>query len=215
MAQGVEGAGEHLHPGQAHGVFRVQNGEPGRGGEHPALDLGVLIGDDGPAVHLRPGAGGSDPRPQGDGRGGGGLVLDHLQVPQIFLRDGLSTDDLAAVNDGAAAYRQHQVDLVVPGQLGALFHLFPSGVGHDAGELSDCLAGLLQNAGDLVVDAVALDGTAAIGQQDIGAIGGQNAGQVLFRRPFAEIDFSWVFVNKVFHGNRSFQRMKLVNWNGS
>ena len=77
------------------------------------------------------------------------------------------------------------------------------------------LAGGLQDTGQLVIDAVVLDGPAAVGQQDIGTIGGQNAGQVLFCRPFAEIDFSWVLVNKVFHGNRSFQRMKLVNRNGS
>ena len=126
-------------------------------------------------------------------------MLDHLQIPQVLVGDRLGAHDLAAVDDAAASHRQHQVGLALPGQLGPLLHLGIGGVGHDAGKLGDRLAGRLQDLGDFRIDPIFLDGAAAVGQQHIGTVGGQNAGQMGLSRPLAEIDFCGIFVDKVFH----------------
>lgn len=99
VTQRVKSSRKHLHPGQAHGIVRVENGEPGCGGKHSTLNLGTLVGDDGPAVHLCPSAGGSDHCTQRDGFACGDSMAHHLHLPQIFVDDGLGTDNLAAVND--------------------------------------------------------------------------------------------------------------------
>ena len=126
-------------------------------------------------------------------------MLNHLQIPQFLVGDCLGADDFAAVDDAAAAHRQHQIGLTVPGQLGPLLHLYPGGVGHDAGKLGDRLAGGLQYFQQFLIDPVFLDGTAAVGQQHIGAAGRQNAGQVGLGRPFSKTDFCRIFIDKVFH----------------
>ena len=94
--------------------------------------------------------------------------------------------------------------MVLPGQLGTLLYLGIGGVGHDAGELGDGLAGGLQDADQLLIDAVFLDGPTAIGQQHVGTIARQDAGQVLPRRTLAEIDLGGIFIDEIFHKNASF-----------
>ena len=62
---------------------------------------------------------------------------------------------------------------------------------------------LIQNACDFIVDTIALDAAAAIGQQDSLRIFGQ-AGQILFHTTLAEIDLRAVLENKVVHNDASF-----------
>ena len=111
--------------------------------------------------------------------------------------------DLAAVGHAAAAHGEDQVNMVFTCQLRALLHLGIGGVGHDAGELHNALTLRVQDTHDLIVHAVALDGTAAIGQHDGFAKVCEQAAEVLLHAAFAEIYLGLVFKNKVIHHNAS------------
>ena len=81
------------------------------------------------------------------------------------------------VHDAAAAYSQDHIHLVLSGQLRALLNLGIGCMGGDARKLHDRLACGVQDAGDFIIDAIGLDGAAAVGQQDGAGLFGQ-AGEV-------------------------------------
>ncbi len=58
---------------------------------------------------------------------------------------------------------------------------------------------VLQQAGDLLVDAVFLDGAAAIGQQHFLGDRGQLGLQGVCQSPLAEIHMGGIGIGKVFH----------------
>ena len=89
--------------------------------------------------------------------------------------------------------------MILPRQLCALLRLGIGGVGHDAVELHDALAGGVQNAHDLIIHAIALDGAAAIRQHDGFPVVHQQTAEVLFHAALAEIHLGLVFKNKVVH----------------
>ena len=124
-------------------------------------------------------------------------------LPDVPAIPGSQRDSFAAVHGAASAYGQNHIRLIVPCQPRTLLHFGVGGVGHDAGKLYNVFAGLLQNACDFIIDTIALDAAAAIGQQDGLRIFGQ-AGQILFHTTLAEIDLRAVLENKVVHNDVSF-----------
>ena len=189
----------HLIVGEGIGVLRVQDGELGEDllAKHMAdLQLGGVVGDDRAAVHLRPRTHHGEHAPHGDE-----LVVRvlHPQVvlfPGVLIAPGGDGDRLGIVAAGAAAHRQQQVHVVLPGDLAALVELFHRGVGHDAGVLEDLLAGGLQDGHHLVIDAVFLDGPAAVDQLDLGPVVGQLPRQGV-HGVGAEVEFGGVAVGEV------------------
>ena len=87
-----------------------------------------------------------------------------------------------------------------------LLHFVVGGVGHNAGELHDGLSSAFQNACDFIVDTIALDAAAAIGQQDGLRIFCQT-GQIFLHTALAEIDLRAVLKNKVVHIHTSFLKI--------
>lgn len=124
------------------------------------------------------------------------LVLIGIEV----LREPcLRRNRLAAVRDAAAAHREDQVDLSRMHQLRALLHLLVGRVAHDAGKLRDVLACFLQQADDLVIDAVPLDAAAAIGKQHPLAVLRQLGRQDIPDCTLAEIIFGRIGEYEFFH----------------
>ena len=110
---------------------------------------------------------------------GGELVVGELHLPHVAVGLGLDRDDLHAVDDAAAAHGEDEVDAPLARQAHPLLDLGVGGVGHDAGELDHVLVGLREQPHDRIVDAVALDGPAAVGEHDgladLGELRGQRA----------------------------------------
>ena len=123
------------------------------------------MGDDGPVVHLAAGTEHRDNRAEGN-KLGRQRVLHVLHLPDVLVQLRLCGDDLAAVGNAAAAHGENQIDVIFTRQLRALLRLGIGGIGHDAVELHDTLAGGVQNAHDLIIHAIALDRSAAVGQHD-------------------------------------------------
>ena len=131
------------------------------------------------------------------------IRLAEVGFHRVAQRVERAGDDLAAVGHAAAAHGEDQVDVIFTRQLRAILHLGISGVRHDTGELHDALACGIQDTHDLIVHAVALDETAAIGQHDGFAKVCEQAAEVLLHAAFAEIYLGLVFKNKVIHHNAS------------
>ena len=201
VAQRIERAGDDLLKRHGHRVVGVEEGKICLCAPECALDLFVLVGDDRAVVHLGASAEHRDDGAQRDELRGA-VMLGVLKLPQVLAQHGLRGNDLAAVGDRAAANRQNQVNMVFFCQLRALLHFGVGGVGHDAGELDDIFARAVQDVGDFRIHTVALDGTAAVGQQHIGAVIGQQAFQILFYAALPKIDLGGVFKNEVVHSDK-------------
>ena len=122
-----------------------------------------------------------------------------FHFPNILVRFCLRGNDLTAVNDRTAAYRKNQVDPVFTDNLCPFLHLCISGIGHDAGKLRYRFSSSFQIFHKLRVNTVFLDGAAAIGEHDVVSILFQQTGQVFFCTPPAEINFGFVFKDKIVH----------------
>lgn len=83
-------------------------------------------------------------------------------------------------------------------------------IGHDAAEFDDIFPGSFQDTHDFVVNARALDGTAAIRQDDATAILAEQVRQVLGHAFLAKISFRTVFKDKVFHRPSSYFNYRKV-----
>ena len=203
MTQGIKGTGDDLLHGNGQGIAWVEEGKIRLCAPKGALDFLFLVGDDGTVIHL---AAGTEHR--NDGAEGDKLrwecVLGVLQFPNVLVQLRLCGDDLAAVGNAAATHGENQIDVIFTRQLCALLRLGIGGVGHDAVELHDTLAGGVQNAHDLIIHAIALDGAAAVGQHDGFAVVPQQTAKILLDTALAEIHLGLVFKNKVVHKNASF-----------
>ena len=159
MAQGIKGTGNHLSQGHGQGIGRIQDGEIIESAPKWRFALFGFVGDHGPVVHFSSGAKSSDHSPHGQ-EFPRLLVLGILILPDILLQQGLGGNDLAAVQDGSAAYGQDKVDFLFPGQTGAFLDLFVGGIGHDPGKIEDGFAGFFQEIRQFFINAVSFDGTA-------------------------------------------------------
>ena len=203
MAQRVERAGNNLLHGNGQGIAGVKEGKIRLCAPKGALDFLFLVGDDGTVIHLAAGTEHRDDGAEGD-KLRWECVLGVLQFPNVLVQFGLRGDDLAAVGHAAAAHGEDEVNMIFPRQLCALLRLGIGGIGHDAVELHDTLAGGVQNAHDLIIHAIALDGAAAVGQHDGFAVVPQQTAKILLDTALAEIHLGLVFKNKVVHKNASF-----------
>ena len=195
----IEESGNHLVAGDGQGIGGIQDGELG----HDLIaenvsDLQFLfgMGDDGAAVHLGAGAHHGQ-----DAANGNDLIAQPLHADIVFLPGvvvAVSGDGqgLGVVTDGPAADRQNQVNFVGFCQFTALIQLVDRGVGHDAGQFEDCLVVHLKDLDDLVIDAVFLDGPAAVSQQDVGSVFLQLPVQV-FQGVVAEVKSGGVAVTEI------------------
>ena len=130
----------------------------------------ALAGDDGAHVHL--GTGGRQGQHAAQRNGGGHLAPDGLEdVPGIPGRIVVSGrgDELGAVQHGAAAHCQQEVDLLGAGQFDGAHQGFIGGVGLDAAKFKQGQAGQL--AADLVQQAAAHHAATAVGDEDAGVAG--------------------------------------------
>ena len=200
MVENIVDAGDHLVPGQGEGVVGVQDGELGHHvlvlKDLAHLFLGVGVRDDAAGVHLGPGAHHGQHTAQGDDGAGRLLKADEILLPGVLLAVDGGGHGLGVVADGPAAHGQQKVGPVPAADLHALQDLGQGGVGHDAGNFRHVLAAILQDGGHLVIDAVLLDGPAAVDQDDIGAVFGQLVPQ---RRDgaAAEIELGGVIIGEV------------------
>ncbi|CCX93354.1 unknown [Firmicutes bacterium CAG:110] len=203
MTQGIKGTGDNLLHGNGQGIAGVKEGKIRLCAPKSALDFLFLVGDDGTVIHLAAGTEHRDDGAEGD-KLRWECVLGVLQFPDVLVQFALRGDDLAAIGHAAAAHGEDKVHMILPRQLCALLRLGIGGVRHDTGELHDALAGGVQNAHDLIIHAIALDGAAAIRQHDGFPVVHQQTAEVLFHAALAEIHLSLVFKNKVVHKNASF-----------
>ena len=172
MAQRIECPGNDLHARNAHRISGIQHSKGRRESCHSCFQMQIFIGDDGTAVHLRTSTGSSNDRADRDGFCRK-LVRSEFHFPDILFQLCLRRDDLAAVDHAAAAHGQDEIGLIFFGQPRAFLHFGIRRVRHDAGELDDILAIFLQRLHHFIIDAVFLDGSAAISEHDIGAALGQ------------------------------------------
>ena len=205
MAEDVKATRCHLFFGYRKGIGGVHQSKSGIESRiiPPCFYLSLFIGDNRAAVALAASTSHSNYYTQRqwikvDDAGESPEILP--DVPSI---PGSQRDSFAAVHGAASAYGQNHISPTFPCQFCTLLYLGIGGVGHDAGKLYNVFAGLLQNACDFIIDTIALDAAAAIGQQDSLRIFGQ-AGQILFHTTLAEIDLRAVLENKVVHNDVSF-----------
>lgn len=201
VGQDVEGAGPELANRHGERVGRVHQREFRVEARVVAVGLDFLlrVGEDGGAVDLAAG------RRHGDNHAQWQwleveIALHFPEVrPDVAVVSGGQGDGFAAVHDAAAADCQYPVHLVVLGQLRALQHLIQRRVRHDAAELDDLNAGFLQDGRDFIVDAVLLDGAAAVAHQDLRAVLLGQLRQVLGDNALAEVDFGAVLKYEIVH----------------
>ena len=200
VVEDVIDAGNHLIARQRQGVSGVQDGEFGHDPlvckDMSDLLLRLLVGDDGAGVHLRAGPHHGQHAAHRQRLTGGFLKTQIIFLPGVFLtvdRDGYR---LGIVADRTAAHRQKQIRMVTAGDLDALIQLGKGGVGHDAGDLCHILAALLQDPGHFLIDAVFLDGAAAVDQHDIRPVLVQLFGKEA-QRIIAEIQLGRIAVRKI------------------
>ena len=166
VAKGVKAARNHLRFRDTEGIGGVHQGEFGVAlGVVPAsLDFQRLVGNNRPAIAFAACSGYGDHHTQGqrlvtNDSGPGPKIL-----PNVSVIGGCQRDRLAAVHDTAAAHGQDHVHMVLPGQSRAFQHLGIGGVRHDTRELHHLFFRRSERTHDLLIDAVSLDGAAAIGQ---------------------------------------------------
>ena len=190
-----------LGGGNGAGVLRGEEGNfRPEGFRGPAqFFVGVGVGDDGAAVHFRArgGHGGNGH----EGEGAGNLCPGFHQVPGVSFVEGASCNDLGGVNDAAAAYGQDEVDARFPAEPGA-----PGGQGNfrvrfHAGNFIGRNTGFLDFFHHGIVDAVFLDGTAAVDQKGVLPPVGQFFVE-MGEGVIPEVYFGGIVVNKwIDHGN--------------
>ena len=84
-------------------------------------------------------------------------------------------------------------------------------VGHNAAKLHNGLARLVQDTGDLVIDAVLLNAPAAVGQQNC-TCPFRQTGQLFLHTALAKVDLCIVLKNKVVHHHAPFLKISLCEW---
>ncbi len=115
------------------------------------------------------------------------LVLRVLVVVEILLKRGLCRHGIAAVRNAAAADCQDEINFMFPYKTSTLLHLAVRRITHDARKLRDFLALFLEDGQDFIIDAIALDAAAAIGQQDMPAVLRQLLGERFMRCPLPKV----------------------------
>ena len=162
----------------------------------PYLELLRVVGDDRAAVHLAARADHGEHVAHGDDLPVRLFETDEEFLPRIVAAVRGHGHRLCIVAHRAAAHRENEIRIAGAGAFAALVQLVAGGIGHDARVLGDGLAALFEYRGHFVVNAVALDRTAAVHQQHVFAVLGQLPFQPV-KRVFAEIKFRGIAVSKI------------------
>ena len=202
VAQGVESARNDLLHRHGQSVGRGRGRKVRLRAEKCALDFLVLIGNDRARIHFRACPEHGDDGAEGNKFGGIG-VFCVLHIPDVVRRFCLCRDDFAAIGNAAAADSENEVDAAFFGNARALLHFGVGRIRHDAAKLNNCFAGIGQNPFNLVIHAVFLDRTAAVGEHNHVAVFFQQAAEILPYTAAPEIDLRFVFKYKVVHCNSS------------
>lgn len=162
MAHDVGGAGGGLVGRHREGVGGVADGDGRIGIAVADLLAEGHVGDHTATVEL--GAGRRDGEHVDDGQCAQLAMARGDHVPQVALPEDAGRDGLAAVDGGATANCQDDVDAVLSAELHAALDRLDAGVGLDAVELGDLEVPVAQDVEDGVVEAGPLDRAAAVGQ---------------------------------------------------
>ena len=190
----------HLAMWQCHRVPRVQDGKA-RDDLLVCKDvtyflLCLLIGDDTTCIHLRARPGHRQHAADRQRLAGRLLKAHEIFLPRIFLAVDRNGHRLGIVADRTAADGQEQIRLMLARDLDALIELCERRIRHDARDLCHILALRLEDLDDIIVDAVLLDGTAAVDQDDVLAVLRQFRVQVI-ERLIAKIKLCRVAIRKI------------------
>ena len=198
MTERIKGPGDYLRHGQGHGIIGIKHGNICLCAQQPGLYLLFFVGNHSAVIHFRTRSRCRDNGDHGHKAGRIGMVLK-FHFPNILVRFGLRGDNLTAVNDRTSANRKNQVNPVFTDELCALLHLCIGGIGHDTGKFRYHFSSGFQIFHKLRVNTIFLYGAAAIGEHDVVSILFQQIGQVFFCTPPAEINFGFVFKDKIVH----------------
>ncbi|MCY1516803.1 hypothetical protein D9M68_514580 [compost metagenome] len=194
MDEGVHHPIADLPRRQAEGGARVEDGEA-RIEEGAGERQFLLAGDMGDhAVGIALGAGGGQGQHAAQGQGGGDALAAE-QFQRVAVMAGGRGDELAAVDHRATAHGEDEIALLGLGQLGGLDQGVELGVGLDAAEACEVVAG--QRFLNLLPDAVLEDAAATVGHQDPAAAG--NVPCQLGDLAFTEMDAGGVVEGEVAH----------------
>ena len=147
------------------GVFRIadRNARIEDGRQNADLLVLVHVRDDGGRVVFAPRRGKRQNRHEGEGlRDLAGIRHD---VPGVAVVVARGADRLGAVDHGAAAHGEDEVDVVFAAKAGAFVHARHLRIGFDAGAFVDFAVG--EKGLHFVVDAELLDGTPAVDEEDL------------------------------------------------
>ena len=189
----------HLIFGERIGELGVEHREFGEHflAEHvPDLELFRVVGDDGASVHLAARAHHGQHAPHGDELAGRLLETDEIFLPGVLAAIRRDGHRLRVVAHRAAAHGKDEIRLARTRALASLVQLLHGGVGHDARVLGDVLAALAEDGGHLVVDAVALDGAAAVDQHHVLAVLSELALEPV-QCVLSEIEFGGVAISEI------------------
>ena len=189
----------HLSLGQREGELWVEDGELRHdiiAKDMADLELLLVVGDDGAAVHLGAGARHRQDAADRDDGAVGLLKADIVFVPRIVIAVDGDRYRLGVVAAGAAADRQQKIDVILSRKLYALAQLINGRVGHHARVLDDGFAVILEDLGHRVIDAVLLDRAAAVDQLYGLAVFGKLVVQIL-QRILSEIELCRVVITEI------------------
>ena len=198
VVEGIVNTRHHLPHGNAVSEGGVENGELGHGltAEHMAdLQLLGMVGDDRAAVHLTARADHRQHTPDGQDLAIGFLKAQVVLVPRVLIAKHGDGYGLGVIAYRTAADGEEQVYMMFACDVHAFIEFFGGGVGHDAAVLDDGLAAIFQNFGYGVIDAVFLDGPAAIDELD-GMVRFE-FGREVCERALAEVEFGGIVKGEI------------------
>ena len=128
------------------------------------FQLLVMIGNDCAAVHLAASTHHSQYTTNRDNLTVRLLKADIILFPRIFVTVDRHGNRLGIIAAGAAAHSQQKIHMVLSGNPDTLPQLLYGRIRHHAAILDNYLAIGFQKLYNLIVNAIALDGTAAVNQ---------------------------------------------------
>ncbi len=131
-------------------------------------------------------------------------MIFEFHLPDVLICYSLCRNDFAAIDNGAAAHSQNEINTFFPCQCRALLYFFIGGIRHDPRKINHFFPCFLQIAANLVINAASLHGTSSISQHHGFPYLRKLSRQSLRRCLFSEIYFCRIRIYEIFHGRSSF-----------
>ena len=165
MRHDVHRTAGRLERGQGVGVLRVENGKFGVVERRVAAPFAQVAfpGDDAGITHFTARSGDRDDNAQRQDAVVFARAVE--QIPWVAIVAGGVGNGLGRVDDAAAAYGQHQLNLLLFAEGRTFLNQSQPGIGLYAGNFPDAAALFVQHLHDLVVKADPLDAATAVDQQ--------------------------------------------------